>query len=362
MGSTYTVPPLPLTVTQADLFDFSLHSERNMPASSTLAIPSNSTSSPGSILPTVLLSAMAKPSVMEMPFLHVHFWRKRPLNSSALIKPSLSTSMRLKIAKRRSSVKASSSWPILSGKSLRYFRNLSCLIFLPPPASLNSSASSRSLSCMCSESAPARTFMLAMTRYVSPPSSSNGAHASVAFLISSSSVAHFSVASLTKRFIRKRCSCSPAAFLALVISPWTTTRRACSFFTTSACSALSFEARWRSLTKFLTSAIFAFAAFSTAKRFSKGSAASSSDNVSASSFKKGSAASKVFFASASASSTFTPASWIWAAFLRFSVDLRNAVSFVEAAVMRSIISANTSATGFALSSPKAFATLLLAVT
>mmetsp|Transcript_36570 Transcript_36570/g.116370 ORF Transcript_36570/g.116370 Transcript_36570/m.116370 type:complete len:431 (-) Transcript_36570:38-1330(-) len=68
-SSRYTVPAFPSIVTKPDLpLERTRHSTRDMPvAPSTLGIPSASRSSLGSILATVLLSAISKDSVTVMP-------------------------------------------------------------------------------------------------------------------------------------------------------------------------------------------------------------------------------------------------------------------------------------------------------
>mmetsp|Transcript_63572 Transcript_63572/g.176822 ORF Transcript_63572/g.176822 Transcript_63572/m.176822 type:complete len:248 (-) Transcript_63572:156-899(-) len=69
-GCTYMAPWFPFTVTQHSLPSLrSLQAARYIWESSSLATLVSSTSSPGSTLPTVLLSAIEKPSVTEMPLL-----------------------------------------------------------------------------------------------------------------------------------------------------------------------------------------------------------------------------------------------------------------------------------------------------
>mmetsp|Transcript_62726 Transcript_62726/g.174773 ORF Transcript_62726/g.174773 Transcript_62726/m.174773 type:complete len:232 (+) Transcript_62726:1479-2174(+) len=228
-------PWFPFTVIQQSLSSLtSLHAERNIWASSSLATPTSSTSSPGSTLPTVLLEAMAKPSVTEMPFLTTPRWRKIDLNSAKLIAPSLSASMHLKMAPTRASGKFTSSLAMFSGKPrTNLVKTASLNFFFSQQAFLNMLSSSRSFSFMCSPNAVASTLTLVSIKNSSPSFSVRGAQASVAFFTTSSNVATISVASINKRFARKRISCAPVAPFALSSPACASVTRFCSCFKVS---------------------------------------------------------------------------------------------------------------------------------
>mmetsp|Transcript_12480 Transcript_12480/g.39049 ORF Transcript_12480/g.39049 Transcript_12480/m.39049 type:complete len:219 (-) Transcript_12480:2412-3068(-) len=187
MASRYTVPPLPSMVTKpVRLLETMRHSRRVMPVVSSFSgLPRASTMVPVSTLPFVLLFAIAKTSVSVMPCLQTYCLLKTSLKSARLMWSSLSVSMCLKRARRRCSVKVTSSRLVVSGSDSRYAMKASCVTF-SAPICLKSASSVSSLAAMWSRSTLASVCALHATRNSSPPCSSSGAQAAVALAMSAS--------------------------------------------------------------------------------------------------------------------------------------------------------------------------------
>mmetsp|Transcript_117087 Transcript_117087/g.331735 ORF Transcript_117087/g.331735 Transcript_117087/m.331735 type:complete len:394 (+) Transcript_117087:365-1546(+) len=375
-----------------------LHSSRVMPdAASFSGAPMPSKTSFTSTFPTVLLFAMSKLSVTEMPFTQTYRRLNICWKSAKLMAPSPSASMTLNMARRRSSLNVSSSRCVASGSFSRHATKASTF---SPPSSFRHASSDSSFSLMWALITEARVWTLVETRNSSPPCSTSGAASSVAFSASFTAFATISFTS-TITFLAVNF-CSNSLTIAFVFAKPTAAAfsRTCSFCSVSECPTEPLEAAFRSARNFLASSALASTSLTWAEHFSQRSAVSSSVIAGASSssfisssfffslasppslsslpsaggaggaalaargaifsfpfldnFAKGSDSFSSFWMSSSSLSTFSAASCICAVFLRPSVSLRNCPSFAAAELMRSVSFANSSTVGFDTASAKPF--------
>mmetsp|Transcript_84012 Transcript_84012/g.216273 ORF Transcript_84012/g.216273 Transcript_84012/m.216273 type:complete len:387 (+) Transcript_84012:2552-3712(+) len=264
------------------------------------------------------------------------------------------------MAARRASVKVSSSFPMASGSFSSHATKASWGMLGPPLlACLKKFSSDISFSLRCCRTIVLKVCTLVTIRNSSPPCSTRGAQASVAFLSSASMPARASLASISSFLPAYFCSCSLATFWCLPSSSVAAFMRACSF---SNCSLKVVVPRFSlclSARNTRAALILACTSLDTGISFSQAASASSAASCSVASAAKGLTASAIFFTCSSAASIRSLASCIRAVFFRLSVSLRNWPSFAAAALMRSVIAANSSTAGLEAASLYCFTSKFL---
>mmetsp|Transcript_90376 Transcript_90376/g.238384 ORF Transcript_90376/g.238384 Transcript_90376/m.238384 type:complete len:421 (-) Transcript_90376:2039-3301(-) len=325
---------------------------RTMPVDSSVAgLLSVSSSTPGEILSVVLLLATSRPSVTVISLTQMKRCLKMPLNSASETLPSASASMWANMAVRRSSLKSNSSRLRASGSLTRWAEKASLdKLSAPPENSLYRASCVSSLAFMWSRRAEANVITLTPTKNLRPPSSVSGAHVLSEVFSASSSMLRVSAASASTFFALYFCSCALATFLCLAISVCISFSLACSSFKVSTCPGLPAASFARAVRNVAASPTKEALSFICSTSFSH--AASSWPSTSLpSSPTKGAVASANFLTLTSAAATFSPASCMRAVFLRPSVSFLKMLSLAEAALMRSVSWANSSAAGFEAASP-----------
>mmetsp|Transcript_24053 Transcript_24053/g.74751 ORF Transcript_24053/g.74751 Transcript_24053/m.74751 type:complete len:762 (+) Transcript_24053:1490-3775(+) len=348
MASKYFVPWFPSIVTKPVFpLEMSLHSKRVMPFESSLVgLPRASTMVPGSTLPLVLLLAISKTSVSVMLSLQTNCFLNACLKSSRLMAPSSSTSMCLKMAVRRSSVKVTSSCSVTVGSFSRYAQNASSGTFPSAPPShtcANKASSLSSFFAMWSLNTEANVITLLATRNSAPPRSRSGAQAVLAASRSASTFSMRSDTSARSFLAVNFCSLSLMTFFAFASSTIDSERRSCSFCRASLWVAAPLGSFCLAERKARCLSILACTSFTWPASSSQSLDDSSSVMLSA---MKGSTASVNFFTSPSTTVMPSAASCICADVLRASVSRLNWLSLAAAVLMRSVCLMNSSATGF----------------